>query len=77
MKVSLNVRMTVIDHLVNFFADLFGVICNESIQEVWYDYDNPVTYRRREVVGMSSETNFAHRQKRYATLTGVQVVFQI
>lgn len=36
-------RTRVIAHLEYFFADLLGVIGDESIQKVWYDYDDPVT----------------------------------
>lgn len=70
-------RMVITAHLVNFFADLLGVICDESIQKIRYDYDDPVACRGYKLIEMGGAINFTHRQKRYAILTGVQVVFQI
>lgn len=34
----------VLAHLVNFFTDFLSVICDEGIQKIWYDYNDPVAY---------------------------------
>lgn len=37
-------------YLEDFFTNLLGMIGDESIQEVWYDDDDPVAYWRYKIV---------------------------
>ncbi len=66
-------------HLEDSLARLEGVVDSKRPEEVWDDGQNPIPKPRRRMSAARhpSVPRRTYRQSRYATLTGVQLVFQI